>query len=173
MTFLFVASESKCSVTGCLADSKQTLTITLPIVRHVRQHRQLTPWSREAGGQLFGTINASQIVVASASGPYFCDKRSRYSYRSNPRAAQRAIKAHHKQGFLYLGEWHTHAEDCPNVSSLDDDAMQRLIANSQLNSNALLMMIVGRNPDATGLKVWSVSRAMVSQWHLREGINTV
>lgn len=137
-------------------------------MQHLGRHRQSTPWATEAGGQLFGTINAEQVCVVEASGPYAGDERSRYRYRSNPAAAQRAIDDHHGRGLLYLGEWHTHAEDHPSASVLDDDAMHRLIASSQLNSNSLLMLIVGRARNVAGLAVWSVSNSGVRQWRLSE-----
>ena len=44
--------------------------------------------------------------------------------------------------------------------------MRRLIASSQLNSNALLLMIVGRARSTTGLAVWSVSSEAAHQWIL-------
>jgi integrative and conjugative element protein (TIGR02256 family) len=162
------AKSTKYSVVGHLNDVHQALSITRPALQHVGRHRQSTPWATEAGGQLFGTINAAQVRVIEASGPYAGDERSRYRYRSNPTAAQRAIEDRHKRGLLYLGEWHTHAEDHPSVSSLDDDAMRRLLTSSQLNSNSLLMMIVGRARNATGLAVWSVTRAGARQWNLSE-----
>lgn len=161
-------SMPKRSIIGHLDGMHQALSITRPALQHLVRHRQLTPWATEAGGQLFGTINAAQVCVTEASGPYGGDERSRYRYRSNPTAAQRAIEDHHRRGLLYLGEWHTHAEDHPNASSLDDDAMRRLINSSQLNSNALLMMIVGRARGASGLAMWSVSRDAARQWNLNE-----
>ena len=156
----------KHSIVGHLADTSQALSIARPALQHVRRHRQSTPWATEAGGQLFGTLNAAQVCVTEASGPYAGDERSRYRYRSNPAAAQRAIEDRHKRGLLYLGEWHTHAEDYPSTSGLDDDAMRRLIVSSQLNSNALLMMIVGRARSAEGLAVWSVSSEVARRWIL-------
>lgn len=157
---------SKRSIVGHLADTSQALSIARLAFQHVSRHRQSTPWATEAGGQLFGTLNAAQVRVIEASGPYVGDERSRYRYRSNPAAAQRAIEDRHKRGLLYLGEWHTHAEDYPSASGLDDDAMRRLIASSQLNSNALLMMIVGRVRSAAGLAVWSVSSEAARRWIL-------
>ncbi len=154
------------SIVGHLNDTSQALSIAIPALQHVSRHRQFPPWATEAGGQLFGTLNAAQICVTEASGPYAGDERSKYRYRSNPAAAQRAIEDRHKRGLLYLGEWHTHAEDEPSASGLDDDAMRRLIASSQLNSNALLMMIVGRAPSAAGLAVWSVSSEAACRWVL-------
>ncbi len=168
----FYKSMPKYSVVGFLNDTHQALSITRPALQHVARHRQSTPWATEAGGQLFGTIDAAQVCVTEASGPYAGDERSRYRYRSNPTAAQRAIEEHHKKGLLYLGEWHTHAEDYPCASDLDDDAMRRLIASSQLNSSALLMMIVGRARGAAGLAMWSVSREGARQWNLSKDMQS-
>lgn len=164
----FYKSMPKYSVVGFLDDTHQALSIARPALQHVARHRQSTPWASEAGGQLFGTINANHVCVTEASGPYAGDERSRYRYRSNPTAAQRAIEDRHRRGLLYLGEWHTHAEDHPNASGFDDDAMRRLIGSSQLNSSALLMMIVGRARGAAGLAMWSVSRAAARRWNLSE-----
>ena len=107
------------------------------------------------------------------SGPYAGDERSRNRYRSNPVAAQRAIGERNKRGLLYLGEWHTHAENNPSASSLDDDAMRRLISSSQLNSDTLLMMIVGRARGAAGLAVWCVSSKSMRQWSLSESSESI
>lgn len=168
MTCSVYKSMPKYSVVGFLKDSHQALSITRSVLQHVGRHRQSTPWATEAGGQLFGTINAEQVCVIEASGPYNGDERSRCRYRSNPTAAQRAIEDRHKRGLLYLGEWHTHAENHPSASVLDDAAMHRLVSSSKLNSNALLMMIVGRARSARGLAVWSVSSSDAHQWHLSE-----
>lgn len=164
----FFSSMPKRSIIGQLDDIQQSLSITRQALQHLGRHRQLTPWATEAGGQLFGTLNATHVYVIEASGPYAGDERSKFRYRSNPAAAQRAIDDRHRRGLLYLGEWHTHAEDHPSASSLDDDAMRRLIASSQLNSNALLMMIVGRAQGAAGVAMWSVSRDVARQWSLSE-----
>lgn len=156
------------AIFGHLEHFDQALSIARPVLMHVRRHRQSAPWATEAGGQLFGIINATHICVMKASGPYVGDERSRYRYRSNPTAAQRAIEARHSEGLLYLGEWHTHAEDHPSASNLDDDAMHRLIVNSRLNSNALLMLIVGRAPDVAGIAAWNISSSDARKWILSD-----
>ena len=84
----------------------------------------------------------------------------------DPAAAQRAIEEQSKAALLYLGEWHTHAEDIPSASGLDDDAMQQLLKRSQLNSNALLMLIVGRVETTSGLALFSVAPERVFRWNL-------
>jgi integrative and conjugative element protein (TIGR02256 family) len=168
MIWSIARKRAELSIVGHLDDVRQALSITRPALQHVSRHRQSKPWATEAGGQLFGTIGPTQVCVLDASGPYAGDERSRYRYRSNSTAAQRAIEDRNSRGLLYLGEWHTHAEDQPSASSLDDDAMRRLIASSQLNTSSLLMMIVGRARGAAGLAVWSITGFRARQWNLRE-----
>jgi integrative and conjugative element protein (TIGR02256 family) len=139
------------------------------VVKRLERYRQSTPWSKEAGGQLFGSIDSNRICVAEATGPYRGDARSRFHYQSDPHAAQRAVEACAARGLLYLGEWHTHAEDRPHASGWDHDAMDRLLAGSRLNSNSLLMLIGGRAPVPEGLAAWSASRAGTRQWRFVAG----
>lgn len=154
-------------VVGQLADVDQRISLSTDVLCHVRAHRQLSSRATEAGGQLFGTITPELIDVTRATGPYTGDERSRYRYRSNPTAAQRAIKEQSQAGLLYLGEWHTHAEDRPDASGLDGNAMQLLLARSQLNSNSLLMLIVGRIDNVAGLMLITVAPECVYGWSLR------
>lgn len=151
---------------GRLESVVQQVLISADALMHMYRYRQCSPWAKEAGGQLFGTISAEQILVTAATGPYARDERSRYRYRSDPAAAQHAILAQAESGLLYLGEWHTHAEDHPDASGLDGEAMHQLLAKSQLNSNALLMLIVGRMLTVDSLGLWSVTAERVDQWHL-------
>lgn len=152
---------------GSMHSVAQTVTLDPAVLAHVLGNRQLRAWSKEAGGQLFGVIAPGCICVRVATGPYRGDERSRYRYRSNPEAAQRAIEECSAQGLLYLGEWHTHAEDYPNASGLDGGAMKLLMANSRLNSDSLLLLIVGRAGGAQGLGLWSVTTRAAYLWQLQ------
>ena len=153
-------------VVGYLEDVVQRVRLGADVLSHVRGHRQLSSRATEAGGQLFGAITPKLIDVTKATGPYTGDERSRYRYRSNPAAAQRAIEEQSQAGLLYLGEWHTHAEDHPGASGLDDAAMQLLLARSKLNSNSLLMLIVGRVETVSGLALLTVTSARLYRWNL-------
>lgn len=151
---------------GTLAGQMQGLRMESEVVAHVQSYRQSRLWATEAGGQLFGLIDENLVRVIRATGPYAGDERSRYRYRSNAKAAQQAIEEQFRSGLLYLGEWHTHAEDYPSASSLDNDAMLKLMKNSNLNSNILLMLIAGRKSSPAGLGLWSVASSNVDQWSL-------
>lgn len=154
-------------VFGRIESVAQELELEPSVLSHLAEHRQSDNWVSEAGGQLFGTISPAKVTISHAVGPHAGDERSRNRYRSNPLEAQRTIDRMKIRGLLYLGEWHTHAENHPHASGLDDDAMRRLIANSRLNSNALLMLIVGRAAGVDGLAIWSVSSAATHSWQLR------
>lgn len=154
------------SVFGQLEAVEQRVELSTDALTHMHGYRQTSSRATEAGGQLFGVITPELIHVSKATGPYPADERSRYRYRSNPAAAQRAIQEQSQAGLLYLGEWHTHAEDRPDASGLDDDAMRLLLARSQLNSNALLMLIVGRKTTIDSLALWAIVPDRVYKWAL-------
>ena len=154
------------SVFGRLEAVEQRVELSADALTHMHGNRQTSSRATEAGGQLFGTITSELIQVSKATGPYPADERSRYRYRSNPAAAQKEIQKQSKAGLLYLGEWHTHAEDHPDASGLDDEAMRLLLARSQLNSNALLMLIVGRKTTVDSLAFWAITPDRVYKWAL-------
>lgn len=154
------------SVFGQLEAVEQRVELSADALTHMHGYRQTSSRATEAGGQLFGIITPELIQVSRATGPYPADERSRYRYRSNPAAAQRAVQKQSQVGLLYLGEWHTHAEDHPDASGLDDEAMRLLLARSQLNSNALLMLIVGRKTTVDSLALWAIAPDRVYKWAL-------
>lgn len=153
-------------VFGRIEGIEQRVELSNDALTHVHGYRQTSSRATEAGGQLFGSITPSLIRVSKATGPYPADERSRYRYRSNPAAAQSVIQKQSHAGLLYLGEWHTHAEDHPDASCMDDEAMRLLLARSRLNSNALLMLIVGRKTTVDSLGLWTVAPHRVYQWTL-------
>lgn len=166
MSFLRRNPSQRRAVDGQLDGFDQRLQISPEAFAHVSGYRQTSARATEAGGQLFGSLTPELILVTRAMGPYARDERSRYRYRSDPVAAQGAIHQQSEAGLLYLGEWHTHAEDCPGSSGLDDDAMRLIIQRSRLNSNALLMLIVGRRTSVDGLGLWTVGADRAHQWKL-------
>lgn len=83
--------SNKAVVATCDA-TEQRIVLGPPVVTHVQHFRQSLPFASEAGGQLFGTVSPDVVNVEAASGPYPGDERSRYRYRSDPRAAQAAIE---------------------------------------------------------------------------------
>lgn len=153
---------------AALPECSQLVVITDHALDHMARYRQLSWYSREAGGQLFGTVSSSEVVVLTATGPYRGDQRWRTSYRSNPGAAQRTIDEQTNEGRLYLGEWHTHPEDHPNASGTDFDAMMKLQRASSTRLANLLMVIQGRVLEARGLALHSFGVDGLTQWQVRK-----
>lgn len=162
----FGRSAPAISLRGTSANVTQILLLEPAVLEHVVKYRQRSSSAIEAGGQLFGLLSVAEVRVLMATGPYQGDERGRFHYRSNPKAAQLEIEKQAKSGLLYLGEWHTHAEDCPSASEPDMDAMRRLLQSSKLNVNALLMLIVGRSSELNGFDLRSVGTSEVDQWRL-------
>ncbi|SRR6266481_4903190 len=146
----------------------QHLWLEPSVLEHISAFRQVGRYSTESGGQLFGKVSIDEVRVIIATGPYRGDERGRFHYRSNPKAAQREIIKQAKNGLLYLGEWHTHAEDNPIASESDNDTMKRLLNCSKLNVNTLLMLIVGRITDLDGFLLCSVGTSKIDLWKLTQ-----
>jgi integrative and conjugative element protein (TIGR02256 family) len=134
--------------------SNQRLRIESRVLRHVRRYRQSRSRSHESGGQLFGTVTPDLVTICAVSGPHARDQRSRYSFRSDPGGAQRAINRFAKRRLHYLGEWHTHAEDRPRPSASDYVAIRAIFEHSELNTAALILLIVGLAPADWDVGVW-------------------
>lgn len=141
-------------------DCSQQIVIAPAALAHLAKHRQLRWFSSEAGGQLFGTVTAEEVVVSRATGPYRGDKRGRYSYRSNPKAAQAAIKENAAAGLMYLGEWHTHPEHTPTASPSDLATMDLLHERSTLRLSSVILLIQGTDR----LTIYDVGAEGATRW---------
>jgi integrative and conjugative element protein (TIGR02256 family) len=160
------------SLVGHADSYTQQILLEQEALAHVYRHRQKFAKDSEGGGQLFGTINEALVTVVCATGPYPGDERTRDRYRSNQAAAQEAIKTQSKKGFLYLGEWHTHAETPPAASGLDDHAMSQLLISSKLNSNSLILLIVGQSSGPEGIALMTISSSVRVRWRLATSLTT-
>ncbi|QND80534.1 Mov34/MPN/PAD-1 family protein [Pseudoxanthomonas mexicana] len=148
-----------------LRESSQRIVIKPNVIAHMARHRQLSWFSREAGGQLFGAIRSDEVVILAATGPYRGDQRSRSSYRSNAKSAQRAIDLNAKNGLFYLGEWHTHPEEHPVASADDRSAMSKLLRASSTRLETLLMIIQARQ----GVAIYSFGAQGFVEWTVSDG----
>jgi integrative and conjugative element protein (TIGR02256 family) len=136
-----------------IANRRQRLTFEPGVLEHFKANRQLAVSATEAGGQLFAAIEGNEIKVRAATGPSALDKRSRYSFVPSNLAAHISIATMFIKGLHYVGDWHTHPEDCPSPSNDD----RRSIADTYLKSKhqlaGIIMVIVGRLDVQHGLYV--------------------
>src|SRR5262245_52236407 len=95
------------------------------------RHRQRRFWSKEAGGQLFGSVDGAAWSVTEATGVRRNDIRTIFGFRPDRHAERAEIDEYYAKGLHYLGDWHTHPEHLPRPSPTDVDSMQEMVRASQ------------------------------------------
>jgi integrative and conjugative element protein (TIGR02256 family) len=118
---------------------------------------QRWPWSKEAGGQLFGSFNDFVVRIAVATPPRKGDERSRQSFKIDVVEANIEIVERQKTGLMYLGDWHTHPEERAKPSIIDTGNASRLFRGAN-GKPFLVMAIVGLQ--RTYIGVHNASRLM-------------
>ncbi len=126
-----------------IGQSAQILVITDIVLSHLRKKQQRHLWSREAGGQLFATLNGNTITVTDATGPRKTDKRNRHSYIPDRLLEQEEITDFYSRGFHYIGDWHTHPQESPVPSDVDRQNLAEMVQLSKHDLNGFLMLIIG------------------------------
>lgn len=116
---------------------------------------------------MFGTLNAAQVCGRSRP-PARMLATSAPDIATVPTLVQPSArsKTDTNGGCCTLAEWHTHAEDYPSASGLDDDAMHRLIASSPAEQQLAANDDRGSSTSAAGLAVWSVASTAARRWIL-------
>jgi integrative and conjugative element protein (TIGR02256 family) len=135
------------------------LVLSERVVITMLAHRQLKCLSREAGGILLGRriTESLDVVVDNLTRPSRRDLRSRFRFVRDVELAQRVVVevwAHSKGTQIYLGEWHTHPEDVPRPSPMDQDNWINITAGTVVEFSELFFVIVGRR----STRVWEMNR---------------
>lgn len=106
--------------------------------------------SKEAGGVLIGKQiqDREEYYLCDISEPSRMDKRSRFSFIRSKISAQRIVdkKWHDSNGIEnYLGEWHSHPENCPTPSHTDRELIQQVIKDDTNVFKKVFLIIVGKD----------------------------
>lgn len=109
--------------------------------------------SLEAGGQLFAQFIDGDVVVEKATGPRPSDLRFRHLFIPDRSKEQSEINAMHREGFHFVGDWHTHPEPIPAASPSDVNSIRDAFAKSKHHLNWFIMMIAGTKEFPAGLFV--------------------
>lgn len=123
------------------------LTIKPNVMYKFLEYIQNTNLKPESGGILIGYyIDEYSFIITDISTPTDNDTCSRYSFIRSHKNAQRFIrqkfiKSNGKK--IYLGEWHTHPENCPTPSNVDILSYKKQLNINILNSKITFMIIVG------------------------------
>lgn len=122
---------------------KVTVSLLPEVLKHFESNVQ-TGNSTESGGQLFGTFaSPHNVLVSLATGPQKKYHRFRNFLRLDLETDQKEINQFFKQGFHYLGDWHTHPVSNPTPSVRDRNTSKSRFAKSEHELTAMLMVIVG------------------------------
>jgi integrative and conjugative element protein (TIGR02256 family) len=119
------------------------LVFSSRVVSHFKRHQQLLLRQAEAGGQLFARLTRYEIFVEEATGPRSGDVRSRLSYIPNRTLERKEIGEKFGIGLHYVGDWHTHPEETPSPSRVDQVTMADCSRRSIHMLNGFLLAIVG------------------------------
>jgi integrative and conjugative element protein (TIGR02256 family) len=117
----------------------------------------------EAGGQLFARFVAEAIIIDTATGPYRSDQRSRLSFVPDRVREQRDIIHWFRNGFHFIGNWHTHPEQYPRPSTVDIQNTAERFSKSEHELEAFVMIIIGTAPFPKGLYVGLINQTDIKR----------
>lgn len=157
MVHVLHAGGSVEMLTYLLPDGVQRLVLQPDVLRHLLDHRQTKFWQKEAGGQLFATINQGLTTIERVTGPRKTDRRSRTGYRPDRKAEQREIDEMYAVGLHYVGDWHTHPERIRLPSEMDKNSMVECFSKSNHQAEGFLLIIVGNGEPPACLSVSSTA----------------
>lgn len=124
------------------------LGITPSAIVVIGKHLQRDGAAPESGGLLLGRrlTDSSDVVIDVATEPHKLDRQSRHRFwRARKPAQERVDQAWRSSGGTenYLGDWHTHPEESPSPSCMDEHNWSRLVRRTQFEGDALFFLIAG------------------------------
>jgi integrative and conjugative element protein (TIGR02256 family) len=136
-----------------LPDDRGRLRFSPAVLAHLRRYRQSRPWHCEAGGQLFANVSDNLIEVVEATGPRPTDRRSIFGYKPDRDAERLEIKERYARGLHFVGDWHTHRQRFPLLSSTDIESIGETVRLSDHNLTGFVLVVVGTARFPAGLHV--------------------
>jgi len=124
------------------------------VVATFEQHRQVRFLARERGGLLFADSSLGgpdEVVVSDATPPNRRDRATRCSLDLDHGRCQSEIACANRQGIVFVGYWHTHAEDRPEISPQDISSLFANLRQRQAGLSRMLAVIIGRSPGVDGV----------------------
>ncbi|EGM8187822.1 hypothetical protein IIN70_001596 [Escherichia coli] len=119
------------------------ICISQDIVDELFSHRQSHCFSKESGGMLFSNnLNDSEVEINKITIPGPSDLRRRNYFKLDEKKAKEDIFSLFKEGFHYLGDWHTHNEVVATPSGMDIRSIQDLFIKSGHTRPFFIMLII-------------------------------
>lgn len=130
-----------------------TIIFSPEIIKHFYQHRQIRR-HYEVGGQLFARfLSTGEVQIDKITGPRKTDSKLRNFFKPNKHIEQQEINSLFRDGYHYVGDWHTHSENYPTPSSADLHNIGNIFRKSRHSLSHFLLVIVGRAEAPEGLYV--------------------
>lgn len=135
------------------------IKLPVEIIASIHGYVQDDRHKPEAGGVILGRyiIESKDIVIDKISFPMPGDRASRCTFFRKKRAHQEIINsAWEGSGHTctYLGEWHTHPEQHPSPSCIDEFNWKRKLKKDLFDSDSLFFLIVG----ISDMRMWEGHR---------------
>lgn len=101
----------------------------------------------ETGGKIFGTYFGNMAVIGEITGPSNDSIHEPYGFEMGTEGVQELIDKNYEQGMRYIGDWHSHPNNSPKPSQIDDNQMIDFSLDANVNCAEPVLIIVGGLPD--------------------------
>lgn len=120
-----------------------TISISQIIFDELFSYRQKNCFSKESGGMLFtNDLSDSEFEINKITLPGYYDIRRRNFFKLDEKKAKEDIVSLFKEGFHYLGDWHTHNEAVAHPSRTDIRSIHDLFIRSNHTRPFFIMLII-------------------------------
>ncbi|KOO58678.1 hypothetical protein WH43_07425 [Rheinheimera sp. KL1] len=133
---------------------KLVLHVTENVMKVLTSYRQYGNQS-EVGGQLFVDMNQPDgIWLVKATLPHPADKCSYNSVEFNKLRCLEEMRQASKEGLQFIGYWHTHPQDIPQLSPQDLVSIRKFVNKNKHIQECYIAVIVGRSLSLDGVRAW-------------------
>lgn len=139
-------------------EKKKKILFDINLFDNMRRYLQVQDDTRESGGILLGSVCKDNlaILVTEMTVPYEDDFSRRNSFIRQSFGHIKLYNeryTHSQKTCLYIGEWHTHPEDIPDFSKVDEDNWKSIS-----NSNEVFPMQIHVIAGRVAIRFWAVCK---------------
>ncbi|EJL6325324.1 Mov34/MPN/PAD-1 family protein [Vibrio cholerae] len=133
---------------------KLILHVTENVINVLSSHRQYGNQS-EMGGLLFANMNQPDgIWLVKATQPHPADRCSYSSIEFNKLRWKEEMRQASKEGLQFIGYWHTHPQDIPQLSPQDLVSIRKFVKRNKHIQECYIAVVVGRSLSRKGIRAW-------------------
>lgn len=140
-------------------DEDRAIKISDKMLLLIKTHIQDDYTKSESGGVLIAreNISNSNLIIEHMTTPFTGDLQSRFGYTRQDKQHVMIFQNLYQENagiYFYIGEWHTHPEQIPNYSSVDEKNWKR-IAKENAEENIFYHLIAG----TIAFRIWKYGRS--------------